>query len=362
MTGFQTAGSASSEGGYMNMEQHEILKPGMLLSENGVLCEKGFSRKMLLDYDKDRIHAGKMRIKEWDYYLIQTDLYALALTIADNGYMGMDSISLIDFENRSEKTVSRISLFPLGKRKLPATSKTGDIHIAAKDREMTFRNDGKQRRLFGHMDGFSGNDALLFDITLRKIPEESMVIATPFSGHPNAFYYNQKINCMSAEGRVLVGNREYIFAPANSYAVLDWGRGVWTYKNTWYWGSSSGEINGNPFGFNIGYGFGDTSAATENMLFYNGKAHKLEHVCFEIPMKNGKEDYLSAWRFTSSDGRFEMDFEPIIDRAARLNALILCSDQHQVFGKYSGKAILDDGTVISVKNQIGFAEKVYNKW
>ena len=113
---------------------------------------------------------------------------------------------------------------------------------------MTFRNDGKQRRLFGHMDKFSGQDSILFDITLRKIPEESMVIATPFQGHPKAFYYNQKINCMSAEGRIQIGSREYIFAPANSYAVLDWGRGVWTYKNTWYWGSSSGEVNGTPFG------------------------------------------------------------------------------------------------------------------
>ena len=38
-----------------------------------------------------------MRIKEWDYYLVMNGQFALALTIADNSYMGLDSISLLDF-------------------------------------------------------------------------------------------------------------------------------------------------------------------------------------------------------------------------------------------------------------------------
>ncbi len=72
---------------------------------------------------------------------------------------------------------------------------------------------------------------------------------------------------MTARGSVRFDGQEYVFDPATSFAVLDWGRGVWTYKNTWYWGSASGLVDGVPFGFNIGYGFGDTSAASENMLF-----------------------------------------------------------------------------------------------
>lgn len=92
--------------------------------------------------------------------------------------------------------------------------------------------------------------------------------------------------------------------------MLDWGRGVWTYHNTWYWGSTSGQVDGIPFGWNIGYGFGNTSAASENMLFYGGRAHKLSQVQFHIPMRDGREDYLRPWTFTSDDGRFEMDFVP----------------------------------------------------
>lgn len=101
-------------------------------------------------------------------------------------------------------------------------------------------------------------------------------------------------------------------------------------------GSASGCLDGKSFGFNIGYGFGDTSAATENMLFYEGKAHKSEHVPFNIPHREGKFDYLAPWTFTSSDGRFELEFVPILDRKDYTSLGVIASDQHQVFGLFSG--------------------------
>ena len=104
------------------------------------------------------------------------------------------------------------------------------------------------------------------------------------------------------------------------------------------------------------------SAASENMLFYGGKAHKLSQVCFHIPQRDGRDDFLSPWRFTSDDGRFEMKFDPILDRAACTDVKLIKSDQHQVFGRFTGAATLDDGRVIQVRDMLGFAEKVENKW
>lgn len=157
--------------------------------------------------------------------------------------------------------------------------------------------------------------------------------------------------------------KTYLFQPENSFGTLDWGRGVWTYDNVWYWGAGQGMVDGKVFGFNIGYGFGDTSAATENMLFYDGVAHKLGEVKFHIPIgENGIEDYGKPWIFTSSDQRFEMYFSPILDRSAYTSLGIILSDQHQVFGYFDGKAVLEDGTEINLKHFLGFAEKVRNKW
>ena len=57
-----------------------------------------------------------------------------------------------------------------------------------------------------------------------------------------------------------------------------------------------------------------------------------------------------------------MDFKPIIDRAALTSALVIKSDQHQVFGTFSGKAVLDGGFTLEIKDMLGFAEVVHNKW
>ena len=72
------------------------------------------------------------------------------------------------------------------------------------------------------------------------------------------------------------------------------------------------------------------------------RAHKLEDVRFEFDA----DDYLKPWKVHSSDGRLEMLFEPTVNRAGRFNLLLIESDQNQVFGYYSGRAVLNDGLVL----------------
>lgn len=341
--------------------QKEITKEIPLLNEQGDLTQPGYAKKLLPVYKRSAIKAGKLRIKEWDYYLISNGRFALALTIADNSYMSLDSISFLDLgENAWSVTQSPMGFMTLGRLGLPETSKIGSVAHGSKSYNISFENKGDGvRTLRAWMKSFHNGEDISAEITLTHEPEESMVICTPFD-KPRHFYFNQKINCMRAQGAVKLGDREFVFDPEDSFAVLDWGRGVWTYHNTWYWGSASYQVDGVPFGWNIGYGFGNTTAASENMLFYNGKAHKLSAVKFNIP--GDEKDFMSPWTFSSDDGRFEMDFVPVHDRASCTDVKLIKSDQHQVFGNFTGKAILDDGTVIEVKDFPGFAEKVENKW
>ncbi len=342
--------------------QTEITESGNLLNEKGELRKAGYARKLLLAYDRKLIKAGFWRIKEWDYYLVSNDEYGVALTVADNSYMALISASFLDFRNPFYKTTSIIKPFTFGKLNLPFSSEREDIEYEDKRISISFVHTENGRRLHCQMKRFDGEKDFACDLHLFDEPDDSMVIATPFKEDRKAFYYNQKINCMKASGGVRYGADEYSFDPENSFGTLDWGRGVWTYKNTWYWGSASGTVEGKPFGFNIGYGFGDPSAASENMLFYGGKAHKLDQVTFHIPMEQGTYDYLKPWRFDSNDGRFEMDFTPVLDRSDYTSAIVISSDQHQVFGTFTGKAVLDDGTVLELKDFHGFAERVANKW
>jgi len=342
----------------MAMRNHEVTKIQLLLDEKGELREPGWSRSLVQKYRRDDIKAPAFRIKEWDYYLVVNKAFAAAFTISDDGYIGLQSVSLLVFGDEPwEHTETVLNAFPMGKLGLPNDSSYGTTKYSDKRLQMSFEAKYHARHLKCHFENFMDGKPLDADIVLEQPPMDSMVIATPWP-EKHAFYYNQKINCMRAAGYISFDGRKYSFDSASDFGTLDWGRGVWTYDNTWFWGSGNADVDGNSFGWNIGYGFGDTSAASENMLFWNGKAHKLDDVEFVMP-ENG---YMDTWKFTSSDGRFEMTFEPVLDRAACLDYKVIVSDQHQVFGKMSGKAVLDDGTEINIRDVMCFAEKVHNKY
>ncbi len=340
------------------MRNHEVTQAHPLLNSDGSLMEPGWSRKLVQTYSRDRIRAPKFRIKEWDYYLVLNEDFAGAFTLSDDGYIGLQSVSLLNFKEGWEHTETILNPFPMGRFHMPETSERGDVVYRDNRLHMGyFIKDGKRQIRCRFKNFYKGKD-FSCDIQLEQPDMDTMVIATPWKEKKTAFYYNQKINCMPASGSMRFDGRTYAFSRETDFGTLDWGRGVWTYDNRWYWGSGNQMIGEKAFGFNIGYGFGDTSAASENMLFYDGKGHKLDDVEFHIPA----DSYMKPWTFSSSDGRFEMEFQPVLDRAARTAAVLIETDQHQVFGRMNGRAVLDDGRVLEVKDMMCFAEDVHNRY
>ena len=147
--------------------------------------------------------------------------------------------------------------------------------------------------------------------------------------------------------------------PENCIGSLDWGRGVWEYKSFWNWASSSGFLpDGRTIGLNLGMGFGDLSKAGENALILNNRIHKLDVVPFDY----NQSDYMQPWHFKDNEGRLDLEFIPFKDRTATTNLGIIYSQVHQMFGKYSGFAVADDGEKIEIQDLIGFAEEHVAKW
>ncbi|WP_395644698.1 DUF2804 domain-containing protein [Terricaulis sp.] len=350
MEGSQAAGVGLSQ---------QRLPSGDLLDARGRLRARGYATREVCKYVRSAVKAWPLRTKEWDYYCVLTDRYGLALTVADNDYLGFLAVTWLDFEKRSFVSEEALLPFPLGGMDMPASADRGDVECSDAKLEIAYRHVDGGREISVSAPGFANGQGLSGKLFLEQPPMDRMTIATPFAGAPRSFYYNQKINCLRARGAVAVGTQSFAFEPDSAFGVLDWGRGAWTYDNTWYWASASGIAEGRVFGFNLGYGFGDTSAATENMLFVDGRAHKLSDVEFHMPP--GAPDS-APWRFTGSDNRLDLKFTPILDRASRANIGIVESDQHQVFGRFNGYVVLDDGARLSVENLIGFAEKVRNRW
>jgi hypothetical protein len=343
--------------------QTELTQPGTLLDPAGHLAEVGWSRQPLLDCNLENARfyglrpLQRFRMKRWDYYAIFTPRRFFSATIADLGYAGNIFVYTLDFATGELHEEGLV--IPLGRGvDLPRNSTLGDARFADARASLDFQLTPVGRRVLVSWPGFDGGRGIQADILLHCPPDhESMTITIPIG--ERRFYYNRKINCLPAEGMLRYGEISEELKPADSIGSLDWGRGVWEYRSYWNWASASGFLpDGRRVGLNLGCGFGDTSAATEDALILDGHIHKLGLVKYDYT----SGDYMKPWRFTDREGRLDLEFTPFKERVAITNMGVIFSEVHQMFGRYRGRAVTDEGETVWIDNLIGFAEEHRARW
>lgn len=343
--------------------QRELTQSGPLLTPSGDLAQVGWSRQPLLDCNLEaaRFYAlrplQRFRIKRWDYYAVFTPRRFFSATIADLGYAGNIFVYTLDFQTHELHEEGLV--VPLSRGVvLPRNSTGGDSRFEGSGVRLEFLLRGAERRLLVSWPAFHGGRGIEADITLVAPPGyESMTIVIPID--KRRFYYNRKINCLPASGTVRYGDIRENLDPQTCAGSLDWGRGVWEYRSFWNWASASGFLpDGRTVGLNLGQGFGDLSSATENALILANRIHKLDQVRFDY----APGDYMKPWRFTDNEGRLDLTFTPFLDRTARTNLGVIFSEVHQMFGRYNGKAIADNGEEIALRDLVGFAEEHHARW
>jgi hypothetical protein len=339
-------------------EQNEIIEASNLFNNDGSLVQKGWARKPILRYNKESIGKGWLRIKEWDHYSILNKDFGFQLTIGDIGYLTQMSYVWLDFKEKKRNGKGLFKFFTKSKI-LPLSSlEDSEIIFPTKKFRATIKRE-KNKRILSIEDSNFQDKGLKGTITLEDDPSmDNTVVVTGYKEDPRLFYYNHKINYMPAKGFLYLGKKKFSFEPESSFGLMDWGRGIWPYKTHWLWGSACGIVNEVPVAFNIGYGFGDLSTHTENIIFYDGKAHKIDQVIFH----HEDRDPTKPWKFTSNDNRFNMVLTPLIPHKEKMNFGLISLNSSLLHGLYTGDIILDNGERIHIENMLGHAEDIYWRW
>lgn len=335
------------------MEQRLFTTPGPVLDQAGRPIA-GYATRSMRSYDRRSIKASPFRIKEWDFYQISDKTKCLQFTFGHASYAGQIGIMFFDFiKGEWIARFDKLLLLPFNQLHMPADADRDGTLTYDKDGVfMQYETKGNIRVLRCQKDDFET------EITLTRETPQAIVLTIPFDEKPTQFYYNHKINCMRACGEVHVGGQTYIFDPADSFGLLDWGRGVWPFHNEWYWSNGTGKVAGKIFGFNLGCGFGNTSTATENMLFYEGAAHKLGRVS----ITHSAEDWMAPWQLADKEGRVQLTMTPTFDRTTVTKILCIDNVCHQVFGRFDGHVLLDGGRKLEIQELYAFAEHAVNNW
>jgi hypothetical protein len=337
------------------MPQNEIFSPLSVLDDNGQPQNFGWSKNTGFFYDPVLVYAPRRRISESDRYIVHTPTHMVIFEIRDDGWLGYMGISVISLRDKKRSTQIYRTYFPLGTYELPTSSVIGSVRWQRKRSHLDFismENGVKIIKVdipkFGHNRSLRG--AL---VLIEPSAAQSLVTNQPWRGENYSFRYTRCCPWYYTEGVIQFGSTEIIFTRGNAWGILDWNRGVRPKADIRYWAAACGSSEGRQLSFCAGYSWADFSQGTENGFFVDGTLHKLDQVTFHIPMNN----WLSPWRFTSNDNRLEMTFLPHQERIERRRLFFYSCTRRQVFGFFSGKVQLDDGSVMEFQNLTGFAER-----
>jgi len=337
------------------MPQNEIQSPLSVLDDRGHPHNFGWSKQAHFFYDPALLYVSRHKITESDRYIVHSPTHMVVFEIKDDGWLGQMGISVISLRDKKRSTHAFQTIVPMGAYQMPNSSVEGSARWRRKKNQLSFIcMEGDSRIIKADIPNFGRHRSLrgALVLTLQEDPQ-SLVTNQPWRNGKKAFRYTRCSPWFFVEGLIQFGSSEIIFTRGNAWGILDWYRCVRPKADVRYWAAASGHSGGKLLSFCVGYSGADSSQGTENGFFIDGKLHKLDQVTFHIPSSN----WLSTWRFTSNDNRLEMTFHPHQERIDRRGLLFHTSTRRQVFGFFSGKVQLEDGSVIEFQHLTGFAER-----
>lgn len=340
----------------------EILTPVSLcdLERSGRLNRSavGWSRNPLHDC---AISGRWPRKKRWNYWAITSETHLFSMTVADVDYLGLVFVYVVDFEAGTvvEETLVR----PFGRGCLLPDFVDGDVLFDHRSLEMSMIHTGGSTeprlvRLRADWPGFGGV-GMVADLEVTYPDDhDTLNVVIPWSD--KHFQFTAKQNTLPVAGSVMVGDTTIEFGSEQSFATLDFGRGVWPASSTWNWGSASGVSNGRTVGVQVGGKWTDGTGETENAVMIDGAMRKNDE---DLVWDYDPSDWMKPWRITTpvSDD-IDVVFTPRVERVAVTNAIVLKSEVHQLFGTYAGAVLDAGGDPVQFDGLVGWAEEHRARW
>ena len=334
----------------------ELEHPTDLCTVSGTLSPDavGWSRWPL---HRCNLSGHRLRKKRWNYWAVQTERYFFCAGIADLDYAANAFVYLVDI--RRKLVTERSVVTPFGRGII--LGEHVNSTAAFRNRRITFAetHDENVTSLLVTCDNFDGGDRL--SAAVRVIyPDDFETLGVVVPMDHEHFQYTSKHIAVPVAGRVRIGRNEIPFEGIDAFACLDFGRGVWPRNTVWNWGAASGYVENSNFGLNLGGKWTDGTGATENAIFIDGRLIKIYE---DLEWSYDGGDFIKPWRVRAPrSGDVDLLFEPIVERKTGVDALVVRSHVHQVFGIWSGTVRGERGETIEIPYLFGWAEEHRARW
>lgn len=339
----------------MQHVEREITAPVTLCDSKGLLNPEaiGFARHPLI---QSNLAKNFMKKKKWNYWCVYGENLMFSATISHIDYAVVCFVYILDYETQRffEKQIT----IPMGR-----TVKMPENVLES----VKFTNDNLTVQMF-HIQGEThlsvtipdfDNEILHADLHITHPPnDESLNVVIPKSR--NVFQFTAKHHTLPTSGFVKIGDKRYDFNPDYSFAVLDYGRGIWPRNAEWNWAMASQRLGGRRIGLNFGGKWTDGTGMTENAVFINGAMTKIhEDVIFTYDSSN----FMNQWKIqTKFSDTVNLTFTPFFERVSTTNVKIVRTEVHQLVGYFDGEVLLEDHTKLKIRQMLGCSEEHIAKW
>ena len=340
------------------VQQHaerEILAPLSLCDSKGNLnpAAIGYSRKPLID---SNLSGHFMRKKKWNYWCVYGEDILFSATIRHMDYATVCSVYFLDYETQRffEKTVT----IPLGQRVHMPNQVLETVKFSNNEMSVQLLHMQNETHMAVTISNFDG-DLLHADLHIEH-PENDDSLNVVIPWNRQLFQHTAKHHTLPTRGFVKIGDKRYTFNPEDSYAVLDYGRGVWPRTASWNWAMASQRVGNRRIGLNFGGKWTDGTGMTENAVFVNGKMSKIsEDVIFTFD----ETDFMKPWHIRSKFSQVvNLTFTPFFKREATINARLVKSNVYHMVGYFNGVVYLQDGSRLAITQLLGSIEDHNAKW
>ncbi len=346
----------------------EITGPVDLCRPGGVLLNpaaRGWSRRPL---HRANLRGRWGRTKRWDYWAVLTDRWVASLVYADVDYLGLVEVSWIDLA--TGRRGGRQVVVPLA-RGVDLPEVPGSTALRHESRHLTVDisdvsdvSDGPEGSAGTRLHAtWTEPDHRIgrLDVLVDSPPDhESLNVVIPWSDR--LFQYTSKHQARPAVGTLDADGQQVDLGgeAGEAWGVLDVGRGRWPYRTRWNWAGGAGRSDGGAVvGIQMGGRWTVGTGFTENGIVVDGELVKIGD---ELDWRYGWDRPMEPWRVRGEAAGLDLTLVPVYDRHVRTEALVLSSEVHQVFGRWTGTVPSPGGGVIGVEGVVGFAEESRSRW
>ncbi|MGH8353336.1 MAG: DUF2804 domain-containing protein [Pseudomonas sp.] len=295
-------------------------------------------------------HFG--RRKRWNHWCITTPQWMLSLTVANLDYVGYGAAYFLDLE--TGRAATHTLLRPFGRGcELPDTPLESHEFCHPRLQIKVSEHPGRLRLTVAAAN-FGGQPLQVALDIQRPAHLDSVNLVVPFAGQ--GFHATSRQLGLPANGSVQLGQQHYSCVPGQSFAALDFGRGVWPFRSHWTRAAfaAPGGIAGN-----FGTGWTEHSGLSENALWFGGE---LLHLNCPVQIEQLPGNGQPHWRLSTADQRLALTFSPRQQHQARPRLGPLYAHTRQWFGHFDGVLRGPNGERVPVDGALGWLGETHARW